>query len=1176
MKRRSHAIGHAHSAPGEESAPNRVSRCWCGNESLEVFSDDYFRCARCETLVAARMPDPKNLLAGQDEQGFYGRSYFESYQSEKLGLPPITERARQDLAERCVHWLRALLKYKLPPAKILELGSAHGGFVALLRWAGYHATGLELSQWVVDFARKTFGVPMLQGPIEEQSAQPQSLDAIALMDVLEHLPDPANTLQHCVRLLKTDGILLIQTPSYREGMSLEQMVAAGDEFVKMLLPDQHLYLFSKRSVAELLRRVGAEHVQFETAIFPAYDMFLAGTMAPASVIPEEKIQVALSVSRDGRLVRALLDLRSSFEGLAARNAEAEADRANRLRVINEQGQRLAELDDAIRGLSGQLEGQQARLAESDADRIAGRAGNESLQERLAKSEADRMARRADIETLRERLAESDADRIARRADIESLQQLLAESDADRIARRADLESLQERLAESDADRMARRAAVESLGNWLAESDADRVALRADAESLRERLAELDADGIARLADIDGLHKQLAESEADRANRLKIIEALDTQRHELEAGVASVEARGNDLKAEASQLEGTLAEREKRVRELDSDLASKQRALEGVQRDLQFVREALERLQVSYVYRLLRHFGLWEWLSRAIARVAPCGRARAQQLKVKPLERVVVDLTPVLPGGENGGAKVMTIELLRQLSRLARSCEFILLTSEASHDELAFLDSPNMRRLCVQGRSVGPSRAAFVLRMRQRLGKILPPAILRRLKRVYRAAGPVSGGLLRQLNADVLFCPFTAPFFFDPRVPTVSVIYDLQHVYYPRFFPASERDQRDRSFHEACFAAGKLVCISDYVRDTVLENAALSPDRVETIHIALPNRVAQPSPAETKEILDRHKLEDSAFVIYPANFWPHKNHEMLLTAFGMYRARHPESRLKLVLTGAPGGRMEYIREAARSMALDQYVVFGGYLPDGEFAALLWSSLALIFPSLYEGFGMPVLEAMAAGKPVLCSNATSLPEIAGDAAILFDPRKPVEIAEAIARLTSDPRYASELVSKGRERVRLFGGPQEMASRYLGILHEVAGRPTSSASRVHGVYSDGWAAGHLVVTFGEGPVSRKLMVELSAPDWAPASPSKVRVLPVMNGTGEVYSISRGETMTLERVLPEGSGFVEIEVQPQFQPAACGVGQDTRWIGCRFGSAQILSEDGTLTSLESDQYGA
>ena len=296
-------------AAGMESVPSRTSHCWCGNEGLEAFSEDYFRCARCETLVATRMPDPKNLPAGQDEEGFYGHRYFESYQVERLGLPPIVERARRDLAERCVYWLRTLLRYKLPPAKVLELGSAHGGFVALMRWAGYQATGLELSPRVVDFARETFGVPMLQGLIEEQSLQPESLDAVVLMDVLEHLPDPVNTLQNCVRLLKSDGILLIQTPSYREGMSLQEMIAAKDEFVKMLLPDQHLYLFSRRSVAELLRRVGAGHVRFEPAIFSAYDMFLIGSPAPAAINSGEEILPALSASRDGRLVRALLDLR---------------------------------------------------------------------------------------------------------------------------------------------------------------------------------------------------------------------------------------------------------------------------------------------------------------------------------------------------------------------------------------------------------------------------------------------------------------------------------------------------------------------------------------------------------------------------------------------------------------------------------------------------------------------------------------------------------------------------------------------------------------------------------------------------------------------------------------------------------------------------------------------------
>ena len=985
------------------------------------------------------MPDPKDLLVGQDERGFYGHDYFVSHQVKCLGHPAIAERARLDLPERCAHWLRALLKHKLPPAKVLELGSSHGGFVALMRWAGYDATGLDLSPWVVDFARKTFGVPMLQGPIEEQSVPPQSLDAVVLMDVLEHLPDPVNTLRHCVRLLKPEGILLIQTPSYTEGKSLQEMIADGDSFVNMLRPDSHLHLFSQRSVAELLRRLGVGHVRFEPAIFSAYDMFLVGTMAPASVFAEERIHEALSAAPAGPLVRALLDLKASFENLNARYAESEIDRANRLQVVAEQGQRLAAQDAAMNRL------------------------------------------------------------------------------------------------------------------W-------------------ERLEELQAPR----ANAGSMRKLPAEPEADRTERLQKVEAPDPSRGEPEAGPTGSEAAAGAAGAEGGPLDSFPAGPERRSGELDEELASKRRALEDAQLDLRSARDALERLRASHVYRLMRQMGLWQWLDQAIVQVAPGESAGERPSRGGSLERVVVDLTPVLPGGDNGGAKLMTIELLRHLSRLAEGCQFILLTSEASHDELAFLDSPNMRRLCVRGGGAEPVQPPSFLRIRQRLARILPPAMLRRLGGLYRAVErPDSSSLPSQLEADVVFCPFTAPFFYDPRVPVVSVIYDLQYVYHPHFFDANDRAERERHLRAACSVASRLVCISEHVRQTVLANTGTNPKRVETIHISLPNRVSEPSAAIRDEILGRYGLEAGGFLLYPANFWLHKNHEALLTAFGIYRAEHPDSKLKLVLTGAPGKRMDYVREAARRMALDRWVVFGGHLPDDEYAALLFSSLALILPSLYEGFGMPVLEAMAAGKPVLCSNTSSLPEIAGDAALLFDPRKPAGIAEAIARIAADPECSRELVIRGYERAASFGGPEEMASRYLRIFREVAGLPAFSESLVYGVFPDGWASGHLMVTLADGPEARKLLVELHAPEWSPVDRASVRVLPVLNGHSEVHSLRRGQTLTIERELPPASGLVEITIHPLFQPRACGAGPDTRWIGCRFGSARILSPDGNAVSIEPGSNG-
>jgi len=400
-------------------------------------------------------------------------------------------------------------------------------------------------------------------------------------------------------------------------------------------------------------------------------------------------------------------------------------------------------------------------------------------------------------------------------------------------------------------------------------------------------------------------------------------------------------------------------------------------------------------------------------------------------------RIAVDLTPLLPGGENGGAKQVTIQLVENLAQLAPELEFLLLTSDRSHEELAALERPNVHlvRTSPSGgrqlpRSIVPARV--IRRLRGKISGLL--RFVLQVSRFDRRPGPLS-----QLGVDLLFCPFTAPLFYDPTVPLVSIVYDLQYLYFPHFFESSDRDERDRNFRRACRLANKLVCISDFVRSTVLENSNLTPDRAITIPIGL-RRLDEPDQKTGDTILKRHDLIANEYLLFPANFWPHKNHAMLLTAFGMYRAQHPGSPLKLVCTGALEKQSGPLREASRTMGLANHVIFPGYVPEIELAAILYGSLALIFASLYEGFGIPILQAMRAGKPVLCSHATSLPEVAGDAAIYFDPKKPKEIAKAIERLTTEPSMIAALVERGRFRANAFGEADQMAAQYLQVFCEL----------------------------------------------------------------------------------------------------------------------------------------
>jgi glycosyltransferase involved in cell wall biosynthesis len=363
--------------------------------------------------------------------------------------------------------------------------------------------------------------------------------------------------------------------------------------------------------------------------------------------------------------------------------------------------------------------------------------------------------------------------------------------------------------------------------------------------------------------------------------------------------------------------------------------------------------------------------------------------------------VAIDLTPVLPGGENGGAKPLTLELVRSMAAQRRGVRFLLFTTARNHGELAALDAPNVERR--------RARAWFRYEM-------------------FRP------------RADLLFCPLTEPLYHRGGTPTISLIHDLQFLAYPEFFSAAERGERMRHFRAAVEKAALLICPSEFVRATILEHSGLPPGRVRAVRHRAHRRLADTSADERRSVAASQGLAVDSFLIYPANFWKHKNHERLLEAFRLFLDRHPGSPTRLVCTGAPGARRDQIEALVRASALEDRVMLAGYLDERTFAALFAGAKALVFPSLYEGFGMPVIEAMAMGKPVLCSNCTALPEVAGDAALLFDPLRPASIAGALGRLEDEPDLCSTLAERGRARSATFGDCAMMAEEYLSLFDEV----------------------------------------------------------------------------------------------------------------------------------------
>jgi glycosyltransferase involved in cell wall biosynthesis len=223
------------------------------------------------------------------------------------------------------------------------------------------------------------------------------------------------------------------------------------------------------------------------------------------------------------------------------------------------------------------------------------------------------------------------------------------------------------------------------------------------------------------------------------------------------------------------------------------------------------------------------------------------------------------------------------------------------------------------------------------------------------------------------------------------------VHDLQHETYPEFFSLAELAYRRVLYRRAVTSSRIVIAISEHARETLIATYGLDPARVVAIPLGIDQNRLRPG--------DEPRLP---FLLYPANPWPHKNHVRLYEAFALLRHVRPD--LRLVLTGSG--------HVAASLPVG--VETRGRVPDDELISLYRTASALVFPSLYEGFGLPPLEAMACGCPVTVSRATSLPEVCGDAAEYFDPLSPEDIARAIAAVLDDP---DAYVQRGLARARLF---------------------------------------------------------------------------------------------------------------------------------------------------------
>jgi len=254
----------------------------------------------------------------------------------------------------------------------------------------------------------------------------------------------------------------------------------------------------------------------------------------------------------------------------------------------------------------------------------------------------------------------------------------------------------------------------------------------------------------------------------------------------------------------------------------------------------------------------------------------------------------------------------------------------------------------------------------------------------------------------------------------PGRPSVVSILDLIYEAFPETFPKPALWGLRALVGPAARRADRVITISEAVKRDVVTRLRVPADRVDAVLLGRGMR-AEPEATDEDTLRERYRLGSSRVVLCVSAALVHKNVPRLLEAFAALGAGYEDTRL--VLVGHAGLEQERLRARTVELGLVDRVVLTGWISAEDLEGLYRLAACCAYPSLYEGFGMPVLEAMVRGVPLVCSNATSLPEVAGDAAVLFDPLDTEAIAAALRRVLDDERLAESLRERGRERAALF---------------------------------------------------------------------------------------------------------------------------------------------------------
>ena len=293
--------------------------------------------------------------------------------------------------------------------------------------------------------------------------------------------------------------------------------------------------------------------------------------------------------------------------------------------------------------------------------------------------------------------------------------------------------------------------------------------------------------------------------------------------------------------------------------------------------------------------------------------------------------------------------------------------------------------------------------------------------------------------LRKHPVDVLHVQFTSPPF--SPCPVVVSIHDLSFEHLPGTFTWRSRQQLRLTVRRSAHKAAQIISLSEHGRADLVSTYQLNPEKVNVIPLAASSYFCRTSDEQELQRVRQTYGIEGEYILSVGAIQPRKNLSRLIAAYSRLRWANPEGKLpKLVLVGKCAWLYDETLRTIREMGVTDSVVLTGYVPQADLPPLYSGALCFVYPSYFEGFGLPPLEAMKCGAPVIVGNKTSLPEVVGDAGVLVDPFDVDDIASAIQRVIADPGLRTLLRAQGLERAKLFDW-QETARQTLAVYQKAA---------------------------------------------------------------------------------------------------------------------------------------